>query len=107
MSVEVLDQARHLDREAALADVPGAGGDQLVVAVDQAQDRLELEVVGLDPQGIDDDLDHLLAVAADLDLEHVGQGLQPVLQVAGQGQQRALRHGSGQRDHQHREQGRG
>ena len=40
--LEVLDQARHLDREPALADVPGAGGDQLVVALDQAQDRLEL-----------------------------------------------------------------
>ena len=102
---QVLDQARHLDREPALADVPGAGGDQLVVAVDQAQHRLELEVVGLDPQGIDHDLDHLLAIAADLDLEHVGQGFQPVLQIARQGQQRALGHGAGQRDHQHREQG--
>ena len=69
-----------------------------------ASSSLGAQAEALEPQRIDDDLEQLLALAADLDVEDVGQALDPVLELAGQREQRALRHIARQGDDQHREQ---
>ena len=88
----VLDQPRHLDRETALAAVQRAGRDQAVRPLEHLDDVAGDEAVALDPQGIDDDLDDLLTVAADIDLEHARNGFQVVLELAGNVDQSALGH---------------
>ena len=78
-----LEHARHLDREAALAGVERTRGDQPVVARRRPPASSSArEAVALDQQRVDDDLEQLLALAGDLDLEHVGKALDPVLEVA-------------------------
>src|SRR3546814_5240151 len=82
-----LEQAGHLHREASLAGVEGAGGDHQVGLGDHLQNIAGAEVVALQRKRIDDDLEQLVAVADDVGLEHAGDALDAVLQVARDAQQ--------------------
>ena len=63
---------------------------------------VERDAVALHQRRIDDDLDRLVARAAQFGREHAGRLLDRVLGGARDAQQRALGHVAGQRDHQHR-----
>src|SRR5690606_1379829 len=101
--VQILEEARHLDGEAAAPRIHFAGRDHAVVAAYRFQDGSGVEVVAFQRQWIDDQLDQLIPIAADLGLQHVGNALDLVLQVAGYLKQRPLGNGAAQSHHQDRE----
>jgi hypothetical protein len=61
--LRALEQAGHLDREAALAGIQGAGGHQAVVALDEADEFLVADAVTVQHQRVDDYLHRLDAIA--------------------------------------------
>ena len=63
---------------------------------------IERDAVALHQHRLDDDLDRLVARAAQLGRQHARRLLDRVLGGARDAQQRALRHVAGQPDHQHR-----
>jgi len=65
----VLDDARHLDGEAAMAGVDQAGRNQPVVVCDRRIQLLLRDAIGFQLGRIDDDLEHLVALAADVDVQ--------------------------------------
>ncbi len=102
--VDVFDNAGHLHDQPARAGVHRAGGDQQIVVADEAEQLAVIDAVGLHDRGVHDHLHQRLAVAADVHLQHAGQGLDAVLEIAGDAHQTALRKRTGQGDGQHREQ---
>src|SRR3546814_4147848 len=92
------EQAGYLPREAALAGIERAGGDHQVGLGHHLHDVGGVEVVALQSDGIDDDLEQLVAVADNLCLQHAGDALDAILKIAGDAQQGALRRGAGERD---------
>src|SRR3546814_634664 len=70
-----LEQAGYLHREAALAGIERAGGDHQVGLGHHLHDVGGVEVVALQSDGIDDDLEQLVAVADNLCLQHAGDAL--------------------------------
>jgi hypothetical protein len=97
-----VDDAGDLDCEAAVTGVDQAGRDQPVVVGDGAEHLLLGDAEAFQLRRIDDDLEHLLALAADVDVEHGGDELDLVFEVVRQMQQSALRHLARQRDRDHR-----
>src|SRR3546814_11909683 len=69
------EQAGYLPREAALAGIERAGGDHQVGLGHHLHDVGGVEVVALQSDGIDDDLEQLVAVADNLCLQHAGDAL--------------------------------
>ncbi len=65
--------------------------DQLVVVHHRVDQFARGDIVGLQRQRVDDDLDHLVAVACKPRLQNGRQRLQPVLQFARKPQERAFR----------------
>ncbi len=94
----------HLQREASRAGILGAGRDQPVGAVDGADGLRGADAVAFQQQRIDQDFDLLLAIAGDVGAQHRGNGLDVVLQIARDAQQRAFGNVAGQGDDQDREQ---
>ncbi len=101
---DVLEQARHLDREPPLAGVLGTGGHQQVAVVHDGGGFADGQAVALDLDRIDEDFDHLVAVADDLCFEDAGNPLDGVLKLVGQLDECPLGHVAGQDDQDHREQ---
>ena len=97
-----LDQARHLHGEASGRAFQRAGGDQAVGGVEADDELVEREAVAFQQRRIDDDLDRLVARAAQLRRQHAGHLLDRVLGGARDLQHGPLRHLAGQRHHQHR-----
>ena len=90
--VDGLEEARQLDAEAPGAGVEGTGGDDAVGARHPVDDVAGIEVVAFEHQGIDQQFNQLVAVAGNLRLQHLGNALDLVLEVARQAQQCAFRH---------------
>ena len=97
-----LDQARHLDREAASLPFQSAGGDDAVGGLRHRHELVERDAVALHEHGLGGDLDRLVTRAAQLGLQDTRRLLDGVLGVARQMQHRALRHVAGERHDQHR-----
>src|SRR3546814_10062304 len=76
-----LEQAGYLHREAALAGIERAGGDHQVGLGHHLHDVGGVEVVALQSDGIDDDLEQLVAVADNLCLQHAGDALDAILKI--------------------------
>ena len=103
--VGLVEQARHLDGEVAAPGVERAGRHQPVVAGDGLE-QLDLgDAVALQAHQIDDDLQQLLPLAGDVDLQHPGQALDLLLQIPGDGEQRAFWQLPRQRHRQHGKEG--
>ena len=99
-----IDGAGHTQRHTPRTGIDGTGRDQLIVAPDGAGEFLIGERVALQHQWIREHLQQLLAVAADIHLEHAGKRLDLVTQITRNADERALGHGPGQIDREHREQ---
>jgi hypothetical protein len=93
----LLDHAGHLHGELAGARFQVAGRHELVVAGDDLRDLTGGDVGRLHAHRVDRDLQHLLAAAVQIDLQHARRALQPVLQFARDLEQRPL----GRRARQH------
>jgi hypothetical protein len=76
--LHVLEQPRHLDREASVPGVHGARRDELVVAGNELEQRLRGLVEAFEAHRIDDHLHEILAIPRDVDLENAGEALQLV-----------------------------
>ncbi len=100
----ILDQRRHLHREAAGLALQRAGGDQAVAGAERGDQLFQRNAVALQEHRLGDDLDDLVAVAAQIRVEHARHLLDRDLGLPGKLQERALRHVAAERDHEHREQ---
>jgi hypothetical protein len=85
-----VEGGRDLHRKGAGLGADVARRDQLVVVDHRVEQLARRDVVGFKPQRVDHHLDHLLAVAGERCFEDCGQRLDPVLQVLGGADQRAL-----------------
>ena len=75
---------------------------RLLKALVTGDELVERDAVALHQHRLGDDLDRLVAGAAQLGRQHARRLLDGVLGGAGDAQQRALRHVAGERHHQHR-----
>ena len=103
MSSGVLDQRRHLDREAAGTALERAGRDQAVAGIERGDQPVERNVVALQEHRLGDDLHRLVAVAAEVGVEHAWDLLDRGLRLPREADQRALRHVAAERHDEHRE----
>ena len=87
-----VDQTRHLQTEGAFAIVQRATRDHHVVARQRVEQLACGQVIGLQVQLVDPHLQHLVPGAAQLDLLHIGQILQHILQLVRTLDQGALGH---------------
>ena len=99
------DHAGHFKGHAAVAGIEGACSDQLVVAGYEGRQLVKIDAVALQNLGIDHDFQQVFPIAANLHLKHFRNGLDGILEPAGDGDQLPLRQWPGQTDGQHREQG--
>jgi len=102
--VEVFDDPRHLHAQSPGAVIQAAGGNQPVVAADQGEQRVVVDAVAVQYLRVDDDLQQVFAVAADLHREHLGDALDALLQAPGDVHQLGFRDGPGEAHREHREQ---
>ena len=86
-----LEKSRHLQGEPSLAGILGAGGDQQVAVAHDVDGVPRRQAVTLHLYRIDEDLDHLVAFAGDLHIEHRGDAFDGILQFTRQLEERALR----------------
>ncbi len=100
--LRLLEQRRHLDREAAALAFERAGGDERVEGLRDRAELVEGEPVARQQHGIEDDLDGFVAGAAQLRRQHARRLFDGVLGGARDAQQRALGHVAGEPHHQHR-----
>ena len=73
-------------------------GNQLVVVLHHIDQLNRCNVVGFQAQRVDDDLDHLVAIAGNAGLQHRVQRLNLVLQILGDTGHGAFRHRASQVD---------
>ena len=104
-SIQSVENSGNLEREATATGVDRAGGDQLIVAAHETEDLGEVDAVGVHHRRVDEDLDHLFTVATDLDVEHAGDSLDLLLEVAGDAEQHALAGGARDAEGEDREEG--
>src|SRR3546814_17385193 len=98
-----LEQAGYLHREAALAGIEGAGGDHQVGLGHHLHDVGGVDAVALQSDGIDDDLEQLVAVPDTLCLQHAGHASDAILNTADAPQRGEFRRGASERAGEHRE----
>ena len=98
-----LDQRGDLDRVAALGALKRAGGDEAVAGIDALDHLVELEPVGGELDGVDDDVDLLVAGALQCAFENAGDFLDAVAQFARGLGEDAFGQVAGQRDDEDRE----
>ena len=87
---------RDLDRKGALIRLDLARGNQLVVVLHNTDQLACGDVIGLKPQGIDRDLDHLVPAADERGFQNRIKRLQIILQLVGIAGNCTLRHRAGQ-----------
>jgi hypothetical protein len=85
-----VEARRDLDRDRARGRLDVARRDQLVVVDDRVDQVLRRDVVGLEREGVEDDLEHLVPRAGETGLEHRRQPFQRVLHLVGEPDQRAF-----------------
>jgi hypothetical protein len=100
----LLDERRHLHREAPGGAFQRARCDQAVGRVERCGEFVERKAVALQQHRLGDHLDHFVAGAAEIGGEHAGDLLDHVLRLPGELQQRAFRHVAAERHDEHREQ---
>ena len=100
---DVVEGRRDLDRVGAGRRGHLACGDQLVVLGHHRDQLGGGDVVGLEPERVDDHFQHLVAVACELGLEHGVDALDLVLQVLGEVDEAAFGHVAGEVDDEDRE----
>ncbi len=100
--LRLLEQRRHLDGEAAALAFERARCDQRIERLGKLAELVEPDPVALHQRRLDDDLDRLVARAAQLGCQHARRLLDRVLGPARDAEQSALRHVAGEPDHQHR-----
>ena len=100
--VGTLEDAGHLDREAAFVGLQRTRRDEAIVERNEIDDLRLVEAVTLHGQRVDDDLHQLLTHADQVYLEDPGEALDLFLEVLRDRDQRPFRHVAGQVEHQHR-----
>ena len=84
-----------------MARIERAGGDELVVAVDELQEVSVWNFVAFQPQRIDDNLKDFVPISGDFSLQYARQAFEFIPQVASQAQQGAFGDFARQHDDQH------
>ena len=94
--LRLVERRWYLDRKRALRAVDLARRDQLVVVDDNGDQLASGDVIGFQPQRVDDHFKHFVAVPGQNRLEHRVHAFNSVLQFFGHFQQSAFRDRAGQ-----------
>ena len=94
----VVERRRDLDGKAALIRSHFARSNQLVIILHHIDQLARGDVIGLQPQGVDQHLEHLVTVARQPRLKHGIHAFQRILKIARDAGHGAFGHGAGQVD---------